>query len=164
MSWANSKEFKHKRKMIVRDWFFYVIWYQRLRKVFSHMYHSDLLEYELEKNEKYQQIVALLEKKNATLADIQKLLTIEKAETMPQESFQETESTFSLKSSEIRLQIYSDLIPKSKHPELVLEAKGLNAFYQDKSNAITTKVAVSSIQLSACECLDSQLESEQITP
>ena len=29
---------KRKRKLIVRDWFFFVVWYIRLRKIINHFY------------------------------------------------------------------------------------------------------------------------------
>ena len=35
---ANKPVLKRKRKLIVRDWFFFVVWYIRLRKIISSFY------------------------------------------------------------------------------------------------------------------------------
>ena len=35
---ANRPSVKRKRKLIVRDWFFFVVWYIRLRKIISSFY------------------------------------------------------------------------------------------------------------------------------
>ena len=35
---ANKPVLKRKRKLIVRDWFYFVVWYIRLRKIISSFY------------------------------------------------------------------------------------------------------------------------------
>jgi hypothetical protein len=46
---------KRKRKLIVRDWFFYVVWYIRLKKLLVNFYSEKLIESEIEQNrEKYE--------------------------------------------------------------------------------------------------------------
>jgi hypothetical protein len=52
-----------KRKLIVRDWMFYVVWYVRLKKILKNLYSTDMLQQELDSNKKYQEIVKLLEQK-----------------------------------------------------------------------------------------------------
>jgi hypothetical protein len=39
---------KRKRKLIVRDWFFYVVWYIRLKKLLVNFYSEQLIEQEIE--------------------------------------------------------------------------------------------------------------------
>lgn len=38
---ADNFVFKHKRKLLVRDWFFFVVWSMRLKKILSTVYRSD---------------------------------------------------------------------------------------------------------------------------
>eukprot|EP00347_Sterkiella_histriomuscorum_P022380 403330690 len=46
---------KRKKKLIVRDWFFFVVWYIRLRNLLNNYYSEQLIEQEIENNqEKYQ--------------------------------------------------------------------------------------------------------------
>jgi hypothetical protein len=33
---VQSQSFRRKRKNIVRDWFFFIVWYVRLRKILKH--------------------------------------------------------------------------------------------------------------------------------
>jgi hypothetical protein len=45
---------RHKRRLIVRDWFFYVVWYIRLKKIVKELDCStNLLEGELKRNPEY---------------------------------------------------------------------------------------------------------------
>jgi hypothetical protein len=36
-----------------RDWFFYAVWFVRLKRILKNMYSTELLEQELESNSKY---------------------------------------------------------------------------------------------------------------
>jgi hypothetical protein len=44
--------FRRKRKLIVRDWFYYVVWYVRLRKLMRNFYSEQLLKSKLEIDKK----------------------------------------------------------------------------------------------------------------
>mmetsp|Transcript_10576 Transcript_10576/g.10647 ORF Transcript_10576/g.10647 Transcript_10576/m.10647 type:complete len:143 (-) Transcript_10576:3076-3504(-) len=45
---------KRKRRLLVRDWFFYVVWYVRLKKLLMNFYSESLIQQEIEQNrEKY---------------------------------------------------------------------------------------------------------------
>lgn len=59
--WATSNTFKRKRKLIVRDWFFYIVWYNRLKKLIQNMYDTELLQQELEGHSKYSKLLDLIE-------------------------------------------------------------------------------------------------------
>jgi hypothetical protein len=48
----NSPALKVKRRMIVRDWFFFVIWYIRLKKLMRNFYDEKLLDNEVKTNSK----------------------------------------------------------------------------------------------------------------
>ena len=43
---------RRKRKLIVRDWFYYVVWYVRLRKLVRNFYSEQLLKSKLEIDKK----------------------------------------------------------------------------------------------------------------
>jgi hypothetical protein len=46
----------------VRDWFFYVVWYIRLRKLLVNFYSEQLIEQEIDSNpEKYQGLIKAAE-------------------------------------------------------------------------------------------------------
>jgi hypothetical protein len=68
--WAASQPFKRKRRLIIRDWFFYVVWYNRLKKLIQNMYDTELLQQELEGHSKYQKLMELIEKKDANVEDL----------------------------------------------------------------------------------------------
>ena len=57
----NDPMIKRKRKLIVRDWFFYVVWYVRLKRILQNMYSSEMMQNELESNKKYAEILKILE-------------------------------------------------------------------------------------------------------
>ncbi len=60
---VTQEQVKRKRKLIVRDWFFYVVWYVRLRKLLSNFYSEELMEKEIEQNkEKYEDLMNAVEK------------------------------------------------------------------------------------------------------
>ncbi|CDW82744.1 UNKNOWN [Stylonychia lemnae] len=49
---------KRKRKLIVRDWFFFAVWYIRLRNLLVNFYSEQLIEKELEQNqEQYENLI-----------------------------------------------------------------------------------------------------------
>ena len=72
---ANDPAFIRKRKLIVRDWFFYVVWYVRLRKIMKNYYSTEVLQQELETNSKYADILKVLENPNASIKDLKDKLT-----------------------------------------------------------------------------------------
>jgi len=47
--------------MQFRDWFFYVVWYVRLKKILKNLYSTELLQNELEGNSKYSEILKILD-------------------------------------------------------------------------------------------------------
>lgn len=69
-----SEKAKLKRKLVVRDWFFYVVWYVRLKKILKNLYSSGLLDHELESNQRYADIMRLMNDKHATIYDVVKKL------------------------------------------------------------------------------------------
>ena len=65
---------KHKRKMIVRDWFYFIIWYVRLKKLLRNIYSENLLEKELKTNPDYHNVNKILENPNLSMSDLKKML------------------------------------------------------------------------------------------
>ena len=65
MTWApfelkNNPIVSRKRKLIVRDWFFYVVWFVRLRKLFRGLItNEELLNNALHNDERYKEIATL---------------------------------------------------------------------------------------------------------
>ena len=56
---------KRKRRLIVRDWFFYVVWFVRLRKIVRSIYLEDEhMNKEVERDDRYREIVLLLADKS----------------------------------------------------------------------------------------------------
>ena len=54
----SQEQVKRKRKLIVRDWFFYVVWYVRLRKLLFNFYSEEIMEKEIEQNkDKYEGLI-----------------------------------------------------------------------------------------------------------
>jgi hypothetical protein len=49
---------KRKKRLLVRDWFFFVVWYVRLRKLLVNFYSEQVIESEIENNkDKYEEIL-----------------------------------------------------------------------------------------------------------
>lgn len=65
---------KHKRRMIVRDWFFFIVWYVRLKKLLKNIYNENLLEKELQTNPDYTNVLKLLENPNMTMSELKSKL------------------------------------------------------------------------------------------
>lgn len=57
-----DEQVKRKRKLLVRDWFFFVVWFVRLRKLLVNFYSEQLIEQEIEQNkEKYEGLIKAAE-------------------------------------------------------------------------------------------------------
>lgn len=55
---------KRKRRLIVRDWFFYAVWYVRLRRLLKNLYSKSLLENKIQDDDIYREIVTLIKNKS----------------------------------------------------------------------------------------------------
>lgn len=53
---AQKYALKRKRKLLVRDWFFFVVWYIRLKKILKGVYQKETLNNFLMFNSRYTQL------------------------------------------------------------------------------------------------------------
>ena len=63
---------KRKRKLIVRDWFFFVVWYVRLRKIIRSFYQKDGKNAYLLLDSKYGDLLMQVLNKEVTLDSLVK--------------------------------------------------------------------------------------------
>ena len=66
----NKAALKRKRKLIVRDWFFFVVWYIRLRKIIRSFYSKDGKNAYMLFDPKYSQLLQQVMNKEVPLDDV----------------------------------------------------------------------------------------------
>lgn len=72
---AQKYSIKRKRKLIVRDWFFFVVWYIRLRKILKGVYSRETMESFLLFNPRYTGVLeAFIENPNMNPKELRELL------------------------------------------------------------------------------------------
>lgn len=67
---------RRKRKLIVRDWFFFVVWYVRLRKIITDFYQKDDKNGHLLYNSKYSYLLHEALNKECTLDELVKKIQV----------------------------------------------------------------------------------------
>lgn len=152
----------------MRDWFFYVVWYNRLKKLIQNLYDTELLQQELEGNSKYSKILGLIEKEDSTISDLkQEFGKIQKQE---EQSRSVSAATYEVVCPQVSLNIYSRCMLDSPHPEFVVHAANLHFFHEVDLNQVhTLKVSLQNAEVRAFEkqqkqTLPFQLRSNNRTP
>jgi hypothetical protein len=117
-----SKEFKRKKRLVVRDWFFYVVWYVRLKRILTHMYSTDVLEHELQnqlsQSSNFAKLLQILEDPKANIRDLTKEMSPDKKvkDIEPNVIILKLQKAFSIRMEDVQLNVYSQPLYEAPHP------------------------------------------------
>ena len=70
---------RKKRRLIVRDWFFFVVWYVRLRKILKGMYQKDVMNKYLFFDPKYADILSKVMNQELTLEQVKEQINADQS-------------------------------------------------------------------------------------
>ncbi|CDW78351.1 vacuolar protein sorting-associated protein 13a [Stylonychia lemnae] len=115
----NNPVIQRKRKLFVRDWFFYVVWFVRLKRILRNMYSTELLQQELEGNSKYSEILKILENPNSQISDLKRDFTKKSEQSLQDKS--KFQRVMNLRCQAIKLNLYTKNIYETTHPKFQIE-------------------------------------------
>jgi len=99
---ASKPSLRRKRKLIVRDWFFFVVWFVRLRKIIHSIYTKDSKSASLLFDRQYSNLLSMVLNKETTLEEV--LQTIQSATSNKKALWPyKTEMQVRLLAAELRL-------------------------------------------------------------